>query len=264
MRTRGVVAKGVILALAVALLAGCSQQMRTLQGQNQRLLDERNALNKKVADLEALLAQDQQQIDQLRGDVARAQADVEYWKGQAGAYGNASEKYKTLGFSENIMREIAKDIGAPYIPGGGIRLASDVIFDSGKAELKTSARDNLKKVADALSSKDLKAFSLRVEGHTDAQPIKYSGWKDNMQLSQARARAVWVELKNDGVTGELMYTAGWGEFKPIDDNAASAGRANNRRVELWLEPARAAISGEEKAVLEEKPKAAEELPEPSK
>jgi len=261
---RGVVARVLFLVLAVALLAGCSEQVRRLQGQNQQLINDRDTVNKEVSDLKALLDQDRQQIEQVKGDLARAQADVDYWKGQAEAYGDATSKIRAITFSEEVMRQIAKDIGAPYIPGGGIRLASDVLFDPGKAELKESARDSLKKVAGALSSKDLKGFCLRVEGHTDSDPIRHSAWKDNMQLSQARARAVWLELKTDGVSGDLMYTAGWGEFRPIDDNKTSAGKASNRRVELWLEPSRAAVSAE-KGVSEEAPKAAvEEVPEPSK
>jgi len=263
MRRRGVVAKIVVLVLIAGLFAGCSEQVRRLQGQNQTLLDDRTKLQKQVDDLNALLLQDKQRMDLLEGDLKRAQADVDYWKGQAGAYSDATTKMKELGFSEDLMRQIAKDIGAPYIPGGGIRLASDVLFDPGKAELKSSARESLKKVADALSSKDLKGFCLRVEGHTDSDPIRHSAWKDNMQLSQARARAVWVELTGGGVSADLMYTAGWGEFKPIDDNKTSAGKSANRRVELWLEPARATVSAEATAGAEA-PKAAEELPEPSK
>lgn len=266
MRTMSVVSKILILIVAVALAGGCSAQVRKLQGDNQRLIDERNALNNKVSDLDSVVSSEQQKSAQLEIDVRKLQADLDYYKGTGDAYAGAYEDARRKGaiaVSEQLMREIANEIGAVYLPGGGIRLSSDVLFDSGKAELKSSAQDSIKKVADALATEKAKDLILRIDGHTDSQPIRYSGWKDNMQLSQARARSVWVDLKAGGVSPEKMFTAGFGEFKPIEDNGTAAGRSTNRRVELWLVPAPAAIgTGEAPA---EAPRATiEELPEPSK
>ena len=68
-----------------------------------------------------------------------------------------------------------------------------------------------------------------------------------MELSQARARAVWVELKG-GVSPERMYTAGFGEYRPADSNATSKGRQVNRRVEIWLVNPPAAPTAESETV----------------
>ena len=75
---------------------------------------------------------------------------------------------------------------------------------------------------------------LRIDGHTDNERIKVSGWKDNMELSQERARAVWVALRGMGLAPETMCANGYGEFHPVADNRTAAGRAQNRRVELSL------------------------------
>mgnify|MGYP000257884104 CR=1 FL=1 len=163
----------------------------------------------------------------------------DYWRGQAEVYSAAIDKYKALGapgIGEQVMRQLAEEMGGIYLEGGGIRLASDVLFDSGKTSLKSAAVDSLRKAADAFLAKETVDFHLRIDGHTDSQPIKFSKWKDNMELSQARSRAVWLELRKDGIAPERMFTAGFGEFVAIDDNATAEGRSNNRRVEIWLVP----------------------------
>ena len=83
-----------------------------------------------------------------------------------------------------------------------------------------------------------------------------------MELSQARSRAVWLELKADGVAPQRMFTAGFGEFVPIDTNSTAAGRAVNRRVELWLVVPTGAAAGS--GASSEAAPAAMELPEPTK
>ncbi len=65
MRRRGVVARIVVLVLVAGLFAGCSEQVRRLQGQNQTLLDDRTKLQKQVDDLNTLLLQDKQRMDLL-------------------------------------------------------------------------------------------------------------------------------------------------------------------------------------------------------
>ena len=259
--------------MAAAVLAGCSAEINRLKGQNQAALKQRDELLKQNEELKALSAQDAQRIAEMEGQLKKAEADAEYWKGLAEATGGALDRTRALGdIPEKLMKDIADSIGAVYIPGGGIRLSSDVLFDSGKADLKASARESLKKVADALSSEKAKGLYLRVDGHTDGQPIRYSNWKDNMQLSQARSRAVWVELKAGGMSGEKMFTAGYGEYRPIDTNSTGEGRANNRRVELWLvsapapgsAEAPAAASAPSKEEVTGGPVKSEELPEPTK
>jgi len=270
MRNEGVVAVRVLAIIVTAVLAaGCSAEINRLKGSNQTLVAQREQLTKQVDDLKALNVQNEQEIARLQTELQKLQADIDYYKGQGEAYGKAYDerrKMGDLGMPEKLMRDLAAKMNGVYLPGGGIRLSSDVLFDSGKAELKAAGEAGLKAAGDALSSADAQGLYLRIDGHTDGQPIKYSKWKDNMELSQARARSVWLSLKKDGVAAERMFTAGFGEYRPIDANTASSGRANNRRVEIWLVPAPGSVEGAGAAAEESPAKEATpaELPEPTK
>ena len=72
------------------------------------------------------------------------------------------------------------------------------------------------------------ALRLGIEGHTD----NTSTPAHNQQLSEARARAVVAALTAQGIAGSRLQAAGFGQSKPLADNATEAGRAKNRRVEL--------------------------------
>ncbi len=106
-----------------------------------------------------------------------------------------------------------------------VTLPGDVFFDPGKAELKTSAKPSLDKVAAALK-KEYGGKTVKVEGYTDTDPIKHSKWKSNQELSEARAAAVRDYLVNKGVGTERLTIEGLGETKPKGTKAAS------RRVEV--------------------------------
>jgi chemotaxis protein MotB len=77
---------------------------------------------------------------------------------------------------------------------------------------------------------------VRVEGHTDSEPVvrHKDEWDNNWDLSGGRARAVLEELQHLGIKGGQMYFAGFGEFHPVTDNATPASRQNNRRVEVVI------------------------------
>jgi len=106
-----------------------------------------------------------------------------------------------------------------------IQISSDILFDSGKAALKPSAKKALDKVAVALR-KEYAGNELRVEGYTDPNPVKHSGWDDNWDLGAARARAVMLYLHEKGVRN--MYIASFGDTKL----KSSKNFAADRRVEI--------------------------------
>ncbi len=119
-----------------------------------------------------------------------------------------------------------------YDPRAGtvtVNLSSDVLFDSGKATLKESARATLDKVVSALN-KEYTGKPLRVEGHTDSDPITRTKdmWVDNLDLSMERAAQVSRYLAAAGVDAHRITTSGYGEYKPRD----KANKAANRRVEI--------------------------------
>lgn len=134
-----------------------------------------------------------------------------------------------------------QDKGYAVHPDGSIHIivASTVLFDSGKADLKTSANPTLEKVAATLK-KDFPNNFVRIEGHTDATPVvrNKDKFKDNMDLSIARSRAVYdFMIKQGGITANKLYTAGYGEFQPIvHPEKTVADRGKNRRVEIVIMP----------------------------
>ncbi len=103
-------------------------------------------------------------------------------------------------------------------------------FDSGQAVLRPGAADKIEQIAKVLSQH---GFYLRVEGHSDDQPIHTSQFDSNWELSTARAMAVLTLLiGQSGLDPERISLAGYGQYRPIADNATPDGRKMNRRVDL--------------------------------
>jgi chemotaxis protein MotB len=103
-------------------------------------------------------------------------------------------------------------------------------FNSGKADLLPGAAEKIERIAKILSEHKLE---LRVEGHSDNQPIHNAEFRSNWELSTARAMTVLLLL-----VGQSKYDphkisiAGYGEYRPIADDSTPDGRRMNRRVDL--------------------------------
>lgn len=115
--------------------------------------------------------------------------------------------------------------------GTVITLSGGVLFASGKAELLPAAQLKLNSVADALIQQDPDS-KMVVEGHTDSQ----GGEAYNQDLSQRRAQTVRDYLVSRGVAADRATAQGFGPSRAIADNKSAEGRANNRRVEIVVEP----------------------------
>ena len=117
-----------------------------------------------------------------------------------------------------------------------VRVLDTVLFDSGKAKLRKEAYAVLEQVAQVLNT-DVVEQPIAVEGHTDNEPIKHSKWKDNQELSLARARSVLTCLVQERhVAPARVSTVGHGESRPIASNETPEGRRANRRVEIVVLP----------------------------
>jgi flagellar motor protein MotB len=108
-----------------------------------------------------------------------------------------------------------------------VAVPGDVLFSPGDATIHDSAKSTLDKVALSLK-KEYANKPLKIEGHTDADPIKYSKWKSNQELSAARAEAVKAYLVKKGVSANLITTAGMGADKP----KSTKDKSVNRRVDI--------------------------------
>ena len=116
-----------------------------------------------------------------------------------------------------------------------ITFVSEVLFDSGKAKLRHDSFPKLDKVADVLNT-TVADLNVGIEGHTDNQPIKRSGWKSNWELSTARALSVLHYLSDKSVAEPRLAAIGYGEYKPVATNDTKEGRQANRRVEIVILP----------------------------
>ena len=115
------------------------------------------------------------------------------------------------------------------------RMLDQVLFDSGKAQLRRSAYPILDKVAKVLQ--EVPDQPVGVEGHTDNVPIKHSGWANNEALSLARANAVVDYLVDkQGIDPGRLTAIGYGEERPIASNDTAVDRQKNRRVEIIILP----------------------------
>ena len=139
---------------------------------------------------------------------------------------------------DKLKKEIGdKEVKVEMLDRGlVITFVAEVLFDSGKAKLRNDALGKLDKVSSVLNT-TVNDLSIGIEGHTDNQPIKYSNWKSNWELSTARAISVLHQLIDSGsVEPSRLSATGYGEYRPVASNDTSEGRQKNRRVELVILP----------------------------
>jgi outer membrane protein OmpA-like peptidoglycan-associated protein len=110
-----------------------------------------------------------------------------------------------------------------------ITLPGEVLFKTGKFDLKPAAMAKLAEIAGALAGKEQR---MVVYGHTD----DVGTHANNMALSWNRARSVRDYLVSQGIPQDLVTAEGKGPDEPVADNASVEGRAQNRRVEIVVQP----------------------------
>ncbi len=112
-----------------------------------------------------------------------------------------------------------------------LEMNSELLFQSGEAELSRKAIPVLKKVAEVI--REIPNV-VNIEGHTDNVPIDTVEFPSNWDLASARATSVVRELVNNNIESSRLSAVGYGEFHPIADNNTREGRFENRRVVLVL------------------------------
>ncbi|MBS7690144.1 OmpA family protein [Pseudomonas lalucatii] len=128
------------------------------------------------------------------------------------------------------VQPVAEPVQVEEEPMEMVRVELDVKFDFDKANVKQESYGDIKNLADFMNQ--YPQTTTTVEGHTDAKGSDAY----NQKLSERRANAVREVLVNQyGVQGERVNAVGYGESRPVADNASDAGRAINRRVEAEVE-----------------------------
>ncbi len=138
------------------------------------------------------------------------------------------------------LREILSDRENIRIVGDRFVFQSEVLFPVGSDEINEAGRTEMVKLAQALIElqKEIPpeiSWVLRVDGHTDNRPLSGAGrYRDNWELSSARATSVVKFLIANGVPANRLVAAGFGEFQPLEEGDSDEARNRNRRIELKL------------------------------
>lgn len=205
-----------ILALAIttAGLTGCN---KVNKGEHDAVLSENQELRDRLAQEQAARQEAETRNASLEQENRDLAANLDKARTTPGARTGGATGFEGSGFDS-------------YRTAGGevvVSALGDVLFDSGKATLKSSARASLDKVASVIKSQ-YGGKLIRVEGYTDSDPIRKSGWKTNERLSGERAMAVEEYLVSRGISAGQVYFAGFGASRP------KGSKKDSRRVEIVI------------------------------
>lgn len=209
---------------AIAALPSCVSQAthQRLLDSNERLQQQRDALDLHVKDLESQNLRLANQVKRLGANAVEADAVKNLQK-------QLRDMIARLGSGGSLDIE-----GVSVRAGEGgviVQVQGEVLFDSGKAELSAVGRQTLERLAPAILRENR---SIRVEGHTDSDPIVHSKWKTNLRLSSERAMSVAQYLIGAGFPADRVGISGYGEHRPIEEGDSEVAKAANRRVEILL------------------------------
>lgn len=137
------------------------------------------------------------------------------------------------------LREILGNQAGIRIVGDRFVFQSEVLFDTGSADLGPPGQEQIDRLAATLLdlSKKIPAdidWILRIDGHTDTVPIRTGRFPSNWELSTARALSVVRRLIESGLPPNRLVAAGFGEFSPLDNRDDEIARRRNRRIEFKL------------------------------
>ncbi|MEA2264182.1 MAG: hypothetical protein QOJ51_7007 [Acidobacteriaceae bacterium] len=179
---------------------------------------------------QAQIEAQQQALKRAQADAAAAQAEAAAANAraaQAAAEHSAQQATdQTEQMRERLRSQLSQVLQTQETARGLIVNMSDVLFDTAKYTLKPEAREKLAKVSGILLA--YPNLKVQVEGYTD----NIGSDQYNLTLSQQRGDAVRAYLVSQGVSPENITATGYGMSNPIADNATSAGRAQNRRVQM--------------------------------
>ena len=210
----------------------CTVQVTDLRGEKATLQNQKTSLQNQNAsvhqDLTNLSSQSKMTIEDQAKRLNNLQAVIQSQKDVMSklknSIGDALMKYKT-----DELYVYIKD-GSVYVS-----LQEKLLFKSGSDVVDPLGVAALKSLAQVLNS--TKDINVMIEGHTDNVPIKTAKFKDNWDLSTARANSiVRILTLENGFDSKRITASGKSQFKPVKANDDAVGRASNRRTEVILSP----------------------------
>jgi chemotaxis protein MotB len=240
-----------VLVLSLVFLSGCPDPCAAVKGLNATQQEKIATLEGKLSAATLELSQCNEQLSAARN---RGGIEAGSLQQQVAALEAALRDKNSL--IENLQRQLMK--GGMALPpelsaalrewaaanenvvsfdeaSGIVKFKNDVTFGAGSATVNAEAANAIKSLAQIMNSDNAKDFDVLVAGHTDDQPIVKSSWKDNWNLSAARGLGVLGMLATDGVAPERLSVRAFGEYRPLEPNAAGKkGNKINRRVEIFI------------------------------
>jgi len=251
---------GLIALAAAALALGCVSSNK-----HNEVVEERDLLRSKAARLEqsnenldnervALIAQLEdlrQAKESLDASVAelaerKEQLEIDLSKTSQQLAARTHEVDELRSTYDGLVNDLQSEVAAGRVQieqlrdGLHVKLAQEVLFPSGSAELSAEGQRVLGKVAGRLAEV---GHQIEVAGHTDN--VQISGalaqrYPSNWELAGARAAVVVRLLARKGIPAERLVAASFADTKPVDSNQTPEGRARNRRIDIRLIPPTAA------------------------
>jgi chemotaxis protein MotB len=225
-----IIASALTVVLLLGLLGFSSWDKKRQLDQAQAEIARTQA---EVAHAQATAAKSEAEAGELKGKLAQSGAQIQLLQKEKEA---VVQSHHSL---EDEMRAAlqSKDVTISQLQGKlTVNILDRVLFDSGEADLKPDGEGILHKVAGVLAQHP--QLKLHVIGHTDNVPIRAaarSRFPSNWELSTARATAaVRFLTEKAGVDPRRLGAVGYGEFRPVADNAAAEGRAKNRRIAITI------------------------------
>jgi len=261
------------VAITALVISGCGhtdEEMAAKQREIDKLSADLKAAKGQIADDQAKFSEAQNSIERMKEQLKAAGLGLEKSKEDAARLQDALSQYKQradqLAVIEARFRELRakldklNQVGVKVVPRNNrlvIQLPGDILFDSGRDDLKPQGKEVLGQVAEVIrGDKDLMNRYFLVAGHTDNVKYPVGGpFKDNWLLSLSRARQVLLFLIGEnkaadpkapkaapnggGLNPARWAAAGYGETDPVAGTAAQQtddDRKKNRRVELVVQP----------------------------
>jgi flagellar motor protein MotB len=206
-------------ALVSFIAIGCQNKMAA---ENRALWEQNREQQAKIDALAAAPKADDAQVAALKQQIAEKDAkltEIQSAPTEPVAEDSLTPAPKTTSGVKTSYDKVAGKTTVA-VPG-------DVLFGPGDATIRDTAKPTLDKLALSLK-KEYAGKPLKIEGHTDADPIHYSKWKSNQELSAARAEAVKAYLVKKGVPASLITTQGLGAEKAVKGQ----DKASERRVDI--------------------------------
>jgi chemotaxis protein MotB len=196
-------------------------------------------VQEQLAQQSGMLTQTREQADKdraaMQGELAASREEMEAVRAQRALTEQRLQEWKTL--TSKLADMISSGKIKVSVREGRmlVDLPSSVLFASGSADLQEAGKPALAEVAAVL--KQFPSRQFLVAGHTDSMPIvKTAAFKDNWDLSAARALTVTKFLIERGLKPRTIAAAGYGEYAPVGNNKTDMGRQQNRRIEIVLLP----------------------------